>query len=76
MLRDASQPLVMPERKPSDGGVSVNLTSHPGRVTIVVEGEGGGTLCLSEYNAWRLIGMLCFLLKVPLTRAAQKAIRF
>jgi hypothetical protein len=75
MQLDESKTLTMPQRQPEDGGVSVNLL--PGdRVGITIGGPGGGTLSISDHNAWRLIGMLCFLLKVPLTRAAQKAIRF
>jgi hypothetical protein len=31
---------------------------------------------VSEYNAWRLFGMLAFMLKIPLAENVQKAIVF
>lgn len=69
--------LVMPERKPDDGPITVSLLGpNYDRVAISAEGpQGSSGLVISEYNAWRLFGMLSMILHIPLTKEAGKAIK-
>jgi hypothetical protein len=70
--------LVMPEREPSDGAVRIGRTLPSGSRMVFIEAtHGGETECLriSEYNAWRILGMLSLVLEIPLTKEAQRAIK-
>jgi len=66
----------MPERKPDDGSLTVSLLGPKyDRVAISCERPSGCSgLVLSDYNAWRLFGILSVLLGIPLTKEAGKAI--
>jgi hypothetical protein len=68
--------LMMPERKPSDGPMSVNRPSD-GEIAISVttNGEMSG-ITMSEFNAWRVFGSLAIMLGIPLSKEAGKAIKF
>ncbi len=44
-------------------------------ISVTHEGQERSVVC-SPHNAWRLLGMLSHILGVPLSREAQKAIRF
>jgi hypothetical protein len=69
--------LKMPERKPSDGKVSVERCSVPGGyivVNVVTDGDNY-ELVMSEHNAWRVFGMLSLILGIPQTKAVGKAIK-
>lgn len=66
--------LKQPDRLPDDGSVRVECSGHNhSLVYIEVDGQN---IMMSQYNAWRLFGMLALLLKIPLTRAVAKAIKF
>jgi hypothetical protein len=68
--------LTMPERKPSDGPMSVNRPG-PGEITIAAETNGEiQTLTMSEFNAWRTFGCLAMMLGIPLSKEVGKAIKF
>jgi hypothetical protein len=72
-------PLKMPERTPVDGPVSLYIvdgTNHE-RLAISVTTDGREQIMIvTEHNAWRVLGLLSFMLKVPLSKAAEKVIRF
>lgn len=71
-------PLKMPERTTADGNVSVNVIgAEHDRLAVSVTTDGREqVLILTEHNAWRVLGLLSFMLKVPLSKAAEKVIRF
>jgi hypothetical protein len=69
--------LKTPPRQPNDGPVKVrragaNLdvielcVEHPNCIEVIR---------VSEHNAWRLFGLLGFMLGIPLTKEAGKAIK-
>ena len=70
----------MPERQPLDGRIEVRLDgdNHVCIVHTPLNAAGGlpDTLTLSNFNAWRVFGMLACMLHIPLTRAVSKAIKF
>lgn len=74
-----SEELKMPERLPTDGEAGVTRDTADGveyiNIDVVTQGERYH-LRMSEHNAWRVLGMLAFMVKVPLSKAAQKAIKF
>ena len=71
-----SSDLKMPERMPIDGAVSVDR-NHQGEMVLRVMHDGvNQSIVLSEYNAWRIFGLLAVMLEIPLSRAVGKAIKF
>lgn len=65
----------MPERQPTDGAVSVNRPAK-GMIGITASTDGQlETLRMSEFNAWRVFGMLSLFLGLPLPKAVGKAIK-
>lgn len=67
--------LKMPERQHDDGPVSVRIIGDVYMIEAT-QGRLHTHLECSEYNAWRILGALSVVLKVPLSKAAQKAIKF
>lgn len=69
-----------PKRAPCDGSVGVSrmLASDEGGdrvlVTVTTNGEDQ-TICMSPFNAARVLSALSLVLDLPLSKAAQKAIR-
>lgn len=71
----SDEKLVMPARQPTDGPVSVN---RPAEGELAISVETGGeihTIRMSEYNAWRVFGMMSIMLGIPLGAEARKAIK-
>jgi hypothetical protein len=66
--------LVMPEREASDGQIAVTRDGARIEVTVVNAGKQEMIDC-SEYNAWRILGALSIILGVPLSKAAQRAVK-
>ena len=66
--------LKMPERLPLDGPVSVR-NEHSTIVVEVKTDHTTETIHMSEYNAWRVFGMLSLMLRIPLPPATGKAIK-
>lgn len=65
----------MPERDPDDGPVSI---SRPSKGLVQISCSMGGevsSVVMSEHNAWRILAMLSVLLELPLSKAAQRAIK-
>lgn len=63
----------MPERQPGDGDVKIRR--HPGAIEVeVTTCHKTESIMMSEYNAWRLFGMLSCMLDLPLPKAVGKAI--
>lgn len=68
-------PLKMPERGPGDGPVAVRRPTD-GEIAIAATTDGvEGCVVMSEYNAWRVFGMLSMMLGIPLPPATGKAIK-
>lgn len=69
--------LKMPDRQPRDGAVSVTRGADGEGICIAVtdSGEEQG-LHMTDYNAWRILGMLSVMLELPLSKASSKAIKF
>lgn len=67
--------LTMPERLPEDGAVTISrLGEQFVEVTVVTSGAPE-RIAMSRYNAWRVLGMLSVMLGIPLTKAANNAIK-
>lgn len=67
---------VQPPRGEKDGAVSVNRSTDG---TLFISATHGGeerSLTVSEYNAWRIFGMLALFLEVPLPKKLGKSIQF
>lgn len=65
----------MPARLKDDGGVKV---SRLGENYIALDATNDGkeeSLVVSEYNAWRLFGLLSVMLKLPLSKAVGRSIK-
>lgn len=65
----------MPLRQPSDGPIAVN---RPGPEQIAIDVTNAGEtarIVMSEFNAWRLFGMLALMLEIPLPSTIGKAIK-
>jgi hypothetical protein len=65
----------MPARLPDDGLVRV---SRLGDDFIALDSTHAGkeeSLVVSEYNAWRIFGLLSVMLHLPLSKAVNKAIQ-
>jgi hypothetical protein len=67
-----SDRLVMPERLLDDGPIEVSRTYREGKITIAC---ADNCVHMSEYNAWRALALLSFMLGVPLSKQAEKAIK-
>ncbi len=68
--------LVMPARKPVDGPAGIDRGDGDGEIGITVEHGGQPQrIVMSEYNAWRVFGMLSVFLHIPLPSATGKAIK-
>lgn len=68
-----AKPLVMPERQPFDGPISVRRVGE----SFIIEATQGGLTTrveMSEYNAWRTFGCLALFLEIPLPSHVSKAI--
>jgi hypothetical protein len=63
-----------PPREPCDGQVSVNRHKDELCISVTHNGQDQG-LVMSEYNAWRVFGMLAMLLGVSLPKKIAKAIK-
>lgn len=63
-----------PERKPWDGPVAVNRVGDYIDISATESGTQS-TLRTSEYNAWRLFGMLAVILGIELPKNIVKAIK-
>lgn len=63
-----------PEREPDDG--AVNIGRRGGKLVVSVE-TGGLTheLVMSDFNAWRVFGMLSLMLGIELPAKLRKAIK-
>lgn len=61
------------ERLPDDGPMSV---SRVGEDRIRIEVDGQAYASISEFNARRILASLSIVLGLPLTKAAQKEIKF
>lgn len=68
-----SDPLVMPARRPNDPGVSIRHNEIDDTWRLWVGDDG---VTFSPYNGWRLVGMLCLTLGIPLAKHVAKAIKF
>jgi hypothetical protein len=68
--------LVMPERRPQDGRVSV-WRPNEGEVTISVTNAGVETfIAMSDHNAWQVFGLLAVMLGIPLPKRLGNLIKF
>lgn len=63
-----------PKREPGDGPVAVNRFGGKILVSNTVDGVSS-TVELSEYNAWRVFGMLAVILGVQLPKNIAQAIK-
>lgn len=70
----------MPERKPTDGAVSVErIFGNDPVADLALAVVTDGTeqrITMSEHNAWRAFGMLAVMLGIPLPKDIGKAIKF
>ena len=65
----------MPPRQTIDGPVSVDRPD-PGWIGITVEtNDTPARVTMSEYNAWRVFGLLSVMLGLPLSKVVSKAIK-
>lgn len=65
----------MPDRQPEDGQVSIRRLLD-GRLALSVTTNGAEQFTiLSEFNAWRIFGMLSLFLELPLLKHVSKAIK-
>lgn len=70
--------LEMPARGVSDGPVSIRRISIGPVERVILEATQSGkeqAMELSEYNAWRMFGMLSLMLGIPLPAHVGKAIK-
>lgn len=63
-----------PERKPWDGPIKVQRIGDYISISVEQNSEAQG-MKISEYNAWRVFGMLAVILGVPLPKYIAKAIK-
>jgi len=68
--------LVMPLRSERDGEVKVERPDDDSLLIYVVDSGQAQSLTVSPYNAWRIFGMLAFLLGIQLPRELAKLIKF
>lgn len=68
--RVTGEPLEQPERMPDDPNVEVAAFGQHFQITV-----GKQTIVLSGFNAWRLFGMLGFILGFALPTRIGKAIK-
>ena len=67
--------LKMPERKPSDGPMGVSRP-RDGEIMITATTTGEmQSIVMSDYNAWRTLGVLAMMLGIPLSKEVGKAIK-
>lgn len=64
----------MPSRQPKDGAVAVSRLDSDFIALDATYGGDKESLVVSEYNAWRLFGLLSVMLGLPLTKKVSKAI--
>jgi hypothetical protein len=64
-----------PERSEHDGAVRVERNLKDEIIISVTHKGAEQTLVMGEFNAWRIFGMLAFLLGAKLSKALQSAIR-
>lgn len=69
--------LKMPKREPTDGALTVRRIAGTGHIELIEERDGhpAAWLIVSEYNAWRLFGMMALILGIPLSKAVAKTIK-
>jgi len=72
MKTDAND-LKQPERLPEDGGIRI-VRMPDGKLTIAEDGNHTAVI-LSEFNAWRVFGMLSIMLGIPLSKKVSVAIK-
>jgi len=65
--------LIMPERLPMDGAVSVDRVDSDH--LRIGESSSDTAVILSEYNAWRVFGMLSVMLGINLPSSIAKNIK-
>jgi len=65
--------LKQPERLPEDGTVRIERTGNGG--LMICEDGTHTAVILSEFNAWRVFGMLSLMLGIPLPAKVSKAIK-
>ena len=65
----------MPPRQSDDGPVRVSRDGPRHLVLDVTQDGQHSELRVSEYNAWRLFGMLSLMLQLPLPKAVVQAIK-
>lgn len=65
----------MPARLPSDGAVAVTRVDDHHLTASVTTNGTTETVIMSEFNAWRVFGMLSVMLGIPLPVALGKAIK-
>jgi hypothetical protein len=71
-LTDAKQP----DRLPTDGAVAVQRNQDGETVCIMVESNGSAQfISCSEFNAWRLFGMMAPMLGIKLPSKLARGIR-
>lgn len=73
--RATGESLVQPERLPDDLSVEVRIIDS---FISISTGEGPQreSILVSGFNAWRIFGMLGFILGFNLPKSIQKAIKF
>jgi hypothetical protein len=65
---------MMPVREEGDGEVGVHRVNGKIQVTVTTNGETQSVL-MSEYNAWRIFGMLSVMVGLSLPSVIAKAIK-
>lgn len=65
---------IMPKRSPQDGPAGIEREADGLRLRAEDDGETE-TMFVSEFNAWRLFGMLSVMLGLPLAPKVSKAIK-
>jgi hypothetical protein len=66
---------LQPPRQPCDGAVSVNLSPDDEVIVNVTPNGNEQAIVMSEYNAWRVFGMLALVLGVSLPRKIANSIK-
>lgn len=64
-----------PKRKPSDGPVGVKRCGEDGIAITATRYGVEGILIMSEYNAWRVFGLLALMLGVRLPKKVSETIK-
>jgi hypothetical protein len=61
----------LPERQPADGPIHVTRVTEGIAISVTTHGIEQGIVC-SEYNAARVLAVLCIMLQVPIPKAIGK----